>query len=685
MADTMSSLPLQQLIATINTRQLPVVLQVCSGIYFQGSVYELSGSEVCFSTGDLVKVTGLTLISVNCEDTISGQISELPLNSKGVFKQFPEGRRYLSLKDMLGARSQGTGNPGLPFSFISRCELTVDALVMGPGTVMVAHSVEAPRGEGGTGRMLCRMSGSQGGSVRLVLPLSCQGEFYECFSLQEIMSRTELCRGLFCSVDAIVGAERPLILRPVYEVEARMHLRKDTVRFPSSLEVDVVEVTDQPDDMAFIAPLTLDELLTLPDDTFPATARIVETPTVDHLVQSGWVEELRGDQELILHGKGSVSMALFSSARRIKRQYFLVSEGYGGRFRRRPREFLSVFEVYVASTQAPGLRVTVTRSVQEAEDDVSGLVVGEELEVVGHRIGAQEAQQSNPKHSADVLICRRIEELSDDEEEAEGGAAAAAAILELPLHWHGFFREVISNNKKYKIKDLCQQFSLPLNVKVVSRDADLAADPLYGISSLRLECVTVENFIQASFPTSPEYCFTIPIRCLSMVVYFTQESLPWPRDEPPVVHVEVVTEVTESFYLEKCRLIYSQQPPPPRPPKHNLSLAVKVTPKPCIREPLADSHPARSANGSEPEEGLRRQSVPCKAKVPLPLPKGPRKPALPSPKTSCKPQQSVQPKGNPYEACRITQGEVQSEDSDHDYESADLIDTIKKMQEFVSY
>ena len=36
MADTMSSLPLQQLIATINTRQLPVVLQVCSGIYFQG-------------------------------------------------------------------------------------------------------------------------------------------------------------------------------------------------------------------------------------------------------------------------------------------------------------------------------------------------------------------------------------------------------------------------------------------------------------------------------------------------------------------------------------------------------------------------------------------------------------------------------------------------------------------------
>ena len=381
----------------------------------------------------------------------------------------------------------------------------------------------------------------------------------------------------------------------------------------------MVEVTDQQEDMAFISPISLDELLPLPDDTFPATAQILETPTLDNLGRSGWAEELRGHQELVLHGKASVTMALFSSARRIKRQYFLVSEGYGGKFRRRPREFQSVFEVYVASTQAPGLRVTVTRSVPEEEDDVSGLVVGEELEVVGYHIGGQEPR---PEQKADALICRRVEELSDDEEEEDDeGRSSSAETLELPLHWHGFFREVIPNKNKYKLKELCQQFSLPLNVKVASRDADMATDPLYGISSLRLEGVTVETCIQVSFQTSPELCYNIPTRCLSMVIYFTQHSLPWPRDEPPVVHVHTVTEVTESFYQDNCRLIYSQQPPPPRPPKNNLSSAGKVTQKPCKPEPLADSHPAWSANSSEPEEVLRRPSADCKAKVPLPLTK----------------------------------------------------------------
>ncbi|CAL8247741.1 unnamed protein product [Lota lota] len=687
MADTMCSLPLQQLISTINTKRLPIILQVCSGIYFQGSVYEMSGSEVCLSTGDLVKVIGLTLMYVTCEDTTSKQKSELSINHKGLFKQFPEGRRYQSLKDMFGVKVQETGDSCLPFSFISCCELTLDDLVVGPGTVMMALLVE-PRGMGETRRMLCRMNGSQGGSVEVVLPLCCQGEFYECFSLQEIMSTAGLCNGYFCCVEATDGAERPLVFCPVYEVEARMHMRKDMVRFPSSLEVDVVEVTDQQEDMPFIAPLTLDELLLLPDHTFPAMVQILETPKVDHLVRSGWVEELRVNQELVLHGKVSVTMALLSSTRRHKRQYFLVSEGYGGKFRRRPREFLSVFELYVAATQAPGLRVTVTQSSQEAEDDVTDLVVGEELEVMGYHIRAQEEQQPNPKQNADVLICRRIEELSEDEQEEEGGSSSATLVL--PLHWHGLFREVISNNKKYKIKDLCQQFSLPLNVKVASRDSNLVSDPLYGISSLCLEGVTVETVIQASFPTSPELCFSIPTRCLSMVIYFTQHSLPWPRDEPPVSHVDMVTEVTELFYLENCRLIYSQQPPPPRPPKTNLSSARKVTPKPCNPEPLTDSYSAQSANGSDTEERLRKPSVTCKAKAPLPLPKVPWKPAHSSPTPSHKfsePLQSIKPQGNPYEAVNNSkkEGLSFSEDSDHDYESADLLDTIKKMQEFAMY
>uniref|UniRef100_A0AAY5K3C8 CABIT domain-containing protein n=1 Tax=Esox lucius TaxID=8010 RepID=A0AAY5K3C8_ESOLU len=50
-------LSLQQFIASLDQTCLPRILQVCSGVYFQGSVYELSGSEVCLSLCTLGNAT----------------------------------------------------------------------------------------------------------------------------------------------------------------------------------------------------------------------------------------------------------------------------------------------------------------------------------------------------------------------------------------------------------------------------------------------------------------------------------------------------------------------------------------------------------------------------------------------------------------------------------------------------
>lgn len=46
-------------------------------------MYELSGSEVCFSTGDLIKVVGIELQSVSCEDVGNEDKFELPINHTG--------------------------------------------------------------------------------------------------------------------------------------------------------------------------------------------------------------------------------------------------------------------------------------------------------------------------------------------------------------------------------------------------------------------------------------------------------------------------------------------------------------------------------------------------------------------------------------------------------------------------
>lgn len=50
---------------------------------FSGSIYEISGSEVCFSTGDLIKVIGTELLSVCCEDITNNEKFELPINHTG--------------------------------------------------------------------------------------------------------------------------------------------------------------------------------------------------------------------------------------------------------------------------------------------------------------------------------------------------------------------------------------------------------------------------------------------------------------------------------------------------------------------------------------------------------------------------------------------------------------------------
>uniref|UniRef100_A0A8C2TX30 CABIT domain-containing protein n=1 Tax=Coturnix japonica TaxID=93934 RepID=A0A8C2TX30_COTJA len=73
----------QEYICSLDPTTLPRILRICSGVYFQGSVYEISGIECCLSTGDLLKVTAVTLQKVICEDVQTGQKSELPPTFQG--------------------------------------------------------------------------------------------------------------------------------------------------------------------------------------------------------------------------------------------------------------------------------------------------------------------------------------------------------------------------------------------------------------------------------------------------------------------------------------------------------------------------------------------------------------------------------------------------------------------------
>ncbi|XP_064349949.1 protein THEMIS2 isoform X3 [Camelus dromedarius] len=76
----MEPMSLQDFVCSLDPASLPRVLQVCSGVYFQGSIYEISGNECCLSTGDLIKVTQVHLQKVVCKNPETGQTMVLAPN-----------------------------------------------------------------------------------------------------------------------------------------------------------------------------------------------------------------------------------------------------------------------------------------------------------------------------------------------------------------------------------------------------------------------------------------------------------------------------------------------------------------------------------------------------------------------------------------------------------------------------
>ncbi|KAF1388204.1 hypothetical protein PFLUV_G00087770 [Perca fluviatilis] len=701
-----TALPLQQLIASLDNSCLPKILQVCSGVYFQGSIYEISGSEVCFSTGDLIKVINIELLSVCCDDISNNEQFELPINHTGLFKVVPEEMPYSSIEEMLSLRPVGLESC-LPFTFTSRFKITIGNFTLGANRALTVLSIE--RHEGEEDYVRCHVQGQQEASAEVCIPLSFQGEFRECeneerFTLQEIMSSPCLRSRKFHLINTTKG-ERNLVLSPIYQVHAIMNLRKNVLKFPSSLEVDVIDVTETCKDVDFVTPLSLTEVHAQPDNSFPTVVEILEEAETSSMFKCSWLPKLSKSSHLIFHKVGTSAMALLSNQKsRRAQQYFLTSQQYGGRFRRRPREFNSVYELYVASIQAPGLKVSVTRSCEGVEEEgLPTLSVGEQLEVVHCETMELPCESSNgQKQSVEALLCQRLQEPDDDEDDDDDDEEVKQQderedIL-MPLYMQGHFVEVLADNKKYRLKDLGKEFSLPLDVKVVNRDTELETDPLAGFPSLRIEGAMLEPTIQASFPHSPDHCFEIPTKWLSMSVCFTKDPLPWPNGQPPKCHVDSVTEVTNTFFYEFSKHGNSDATPPPRPPKRNLSSS-------------KSSKKSSNSTGKSSKAGKSKhapdKSIPTKELADLTLNSKKRPPAPPPPivlndqpppivprKQSGADMTTGKALPNTYvqreesKKTKVPLGDVEADvDSDHDYETVDDTFTtmMKKAQENVMF
>lgn len=143
---------------------------------------------------------------------------------------------YGTIEEMVSLRPVGLES-SLPFTFTNRSKMTLENLTLGAGKVFTVLSIERP--EGKEGQVRCHIQGQQESSAEVSIPLSSKGDFCECeseecFTLQEIMSSASLrCRRF--RFKNPTKSVQPLVLSPVYQVQAIMHCKNNFFNFWSKI------------------------------------------------------------------------------------------------------------------------------------------------------------------------------------------------------------------------------------------------------------------------------------------------------------------------------------------------------------------------------------------------------------------------------------------------------------------
>ncbi|XP_029427163.1 protein THEMIS2 [Rhinatrema bivittatum] len=633
MLEAEKTLSFQEYISSLDLSSLPRILQICSGVYFQGSVYEISGSECCLSTGDLIKVISVELQKVVCQGE-QGEPWELQPDFEGLFKAIPENPHYPTLEELI--RDVPAGRERAPFYFTSGVDFVVKDQVIGRcQTITLLAEVKSK----GCGYARCEVQ-KGATQVCLQIPFSCHGDFYQCGAEQEF-TLSQLLRSKGLQSRRFTCSSMPresVVLSPVYEVQALMQLRRNAVKIPSSLEVDVTDVTSQAQHVKFITPLTLTEVLAY-QETFPVTAELLEVPEYQTVFKTEWVSHLRKGQKIQIHSKSSAWRVLVSSRKGNKSvRYFLISGSYRGKFKRKPREFSTAYDLLASLNSGEKLQVVVTKDCECYEDCFPSLSVGDQLQVL-YRTTAKTPQET------DVLVCNRG--LEDDEE-------GQLEKIMLPLYCEGRFVEEVTNTARYTISEVIQQLKLPCEVKVVAKDPTLHSDILSSFAALTLEELIEDPFLVASFVEKPMLCFELPVKWFEVLLFFTEDSA---RARKDPVNQSLVEEITDSFYYHLRKLVPCTIPPPPRPPKR----ASSSSSDPKKADTMQRKPPMRKATlPSSQQEPCCQYSAP-----PLPAPR----------KQSIDIHRRSQPNEYSLTKCKPRTTSISSkeaeDDDEHDYEFID--------------
>ncbi|KAG8510907.1 Protein THEMIS, partial [Galemys pyrenaicus] len=528
------------------------------------------GNECCLATGEVIKVTGLKIkkiiaeICEHIEGCESPQPFELPMDFPGLFKIVADKTPYPTLEEITKTIHIGPSRLGHP-CFYNQNDIKLKTFTVKQGEQIMLNSIEEVNGKIMVHCGVVRNHKNHS----FTLPLSQEGKFYECedehiYTLKEIVewkipkNRTRIVKLTDFSNKWDLTNPFPkgfygaLILKPVYEIQ----VQKDIVRILPSLDVEVKDITDSYDANWFPQLLFIQDLFEMTSKEFPIVAEVIEILQGNQLLRN----ILKPGKTIVIHEKYQAARILASEIRsNFPKRHFLIPINYQGKFKRRPREFPTAYDLELAKSEKETLHVVATKAFKPPQVELTSVSVGDQFLVCNSQL--TEVFSEVIKKVVKVLACEKV--LKNYHEEAL-----------LPLYMEGGFVEVIHDMKQYQISELCEQFCLPFNVKVSVRDLSIEEDILAATPGLKLEETITDSYLLISDSANPKECWEIPVGRLNMTVQLVSNCSGYSKSFPVRTLVEEITE--EQYYMmRKYESSFPQ--PPPRPPKHPSVEVTKLT------------------------------------------------------------------------------------------------------------
>ncbi|XDV42418.1 hypothetical protein PO909_011084 [Leuciscus waleckii] len=546
----------------VDPKTFPRVLQIQSGIYYQGCVYEMFGRECCLSTGDLLKIIDITITRFTAQSSSNTQI-ELPVEYPGLFKLVSDSQPYQSIQEIAVSLKISSHRLGQPVF------LSCQDMELPQGFIRERDSfrITGVSHELGAGHVQCELLLREP-KFCFSLSFSQQGHFIECeddqfYTLKEV-AEWKISKGrkrtvtevkapakkdfFFSSLLENVSGE--LILTPVYELKAVTSLSEKFLLIPSNLDVEVVDVTEEFDCDSFVQPLSLPDVLKRPPEFFPVVAKL---SSESHFKLSPELESLFHSKQVIVHHAFYTKRILASEMCRESTRHFLIPESYNGRFKRRPRQFPTAYDLERARSETEQIRVVATRDFESVYSGLASVHAGDEFIVTKGKSCA--VSRNGIEKTADNFECLKVTEKSHGTEVKEPVC--------LPMCLEGGFMELVRDKRQYTIAEICRWFPLPFNVKVSVRDLSLKVDVLAGLPGLHIEeeisdpCLLVSNLDLSEFRE-------MPVNRTDLILNVKQH---WAGESPTCSGLSAIEEISEDCYYTLRRYAVATVTPPPRPPK----------------------------------------------------------------------------------------------------------------------